>query len=926
MEFEVNANNVILKQIDQIESGEYNITECNFVFSNEYDGLTKIAVFTGENGDTYKITILNNKCEIPSELLTTSQIVQIGVYAYEVQGTEFVLRYSPMPTRFMIEKGSYVVNAVNMSRPTPTEVEQLQSQITHNANDIEDLQQNVSENTTAIENLQNDVGDIQTEQTEQNTKIQKNTDDIVAINQSIGTINTEIGEINQDINNLETNKADKSQLSVYSLITETGSQIELNINTTNYKMKSILKDKNGNAIFTSNEIDLPLESFVVSATYDNTTKEIVLTLQNGQTIRFSVADLVSGLVSEDDLQTILANYYTETQIDNLLNNKVDKIQGKGLSTEDFTTAEKTKLEGIEAEANKTIVDNELDNTSENPVQNKVIYEALSEKQTEINNLQTDVEDLRNASVKVTGTGTDITLNNTAKGRLLDIELKGQTSQVQLEGKNLALFSSMNVGTLTGTLENQIATINGTTANAMNTTFFLNNSDGVVLEANKTYVISVIMKGTVSGSGYRVIYFAGQNIGNVTSNTTRTFVYTPSENKTVKNFIFDLATNTSFTDFTIKVQIEEGSTATEYEQYCGGIPSPSPSFPQQIKNVTGNANVFKQNKNLALNDNPETPDSNYSSSGGGTTLVQYSNSENGYFTTNHRARNFGTLKAGTYTLSLSAKSRTEGGSGFTILTGIKGYADNIIAKASLSNNYSRFSYTFTITESKNFNVTFYNTLYWKDIQLEEGTTATSYVPHAEQNLPFTFEEGQFLADDEELQDNGIYNEWGEKIFDGTEEGWTYGVESGYSRFSIGVPEMKIGNNLAGLCNYFTNSHFVYTEGRVRFGWANKTVYFYCNATEFPDLATWKTWLTTHNVVIEYILENPTTIAYNSTQAAQYEAIKNARSYADKTIISSTSDEEGFDMYVEAIGDANKVMQSELQEIKSAVIALGGDLNV
>ena len=39
-----------------------------------------------------------------------------------------------------------------------------------------------------------------------------------------------------------------------------------------------------------------------------------------------------------------------------LNNKVDKVTGKGLSTNDFTTAEKTKLAGIEtgAEVNDTI--------------------------------------------------------------------------------------------------------------------------------------------------------------------------------------------------------------------------------------------------------------------------------------------------------------------------------------------------------------------------------------------------------------------------------------------------------------------------------------------------------------------------------------------------------------------------------------------
>ena len=60
-----------------------------------------------------------------------------------------------------------------------------------------------------------------------------------------------------------------------------------------------------------------------------------------------------------------------------LEEKVEKIEGKGLSANDYTTDEKNKLAGIQAEANKTIVDNALSNTSTNPVQNKVVQNALS---------------------------------------------------------------------------------------------------------------------------------------------------------------------------------------------------------------------------------------------------------------------------------------------------------------------------------------------------------------------------------------------------------------------------------------------------------------------------------------------------------------------------------------------------------------------
>ena len=62
-----------------------------------------------------------------------------------------------------------------------------------------------------------------------------------------------------------------------------------------------------------------------------------------------------------------------------LNKKVDKISGKGLSTNDYTTNEKNKLAGIDTGANKTIVDSSLSSSSTNPVQNKVVNSALNNK-------------------------------------------------------------------------------------------------------------------------------------------------------------------------------------------------------------------------------------------------------------------------------------------------------------------------------------------------------------------------------------------------------------------------------------------------------------------------------------------------------------------------------------------------------------------
>lgn len=73
---------------------------------------------------------------------------------------------------------------------------------------------------------------------------------------------------------------------------------------------------------------------------------------------------------------------------------VKQVAGKQLSTNDFTNEEKTKLAGLF----NTIVDGALSTTSENPVQNKVVQNAL--------NLKANYSDL--ATVAMSGSYRDLT--------------------------------------------------------------------------------------------------------------------------------------------------------------------------------------------------------------------------------------------------------------------------------------------------------------------------------------------------------------------------------------------------------------------------------------------------------------------------------------------------------------------------------------
>lgn len=86
--------------------------------------------------------------------------------------------------------------------------------------------------------------------------------------------------------------------------------------------------------------------------------------------RQRVANSVS-FVSMEGITAVITN--TLTAVDK----RVEKIPGKGLSTNDFDNAAKEKLAGIEAGANKTVTDSVLNADSTNPIQNKVVYGVLA---------------------------------------------------------------------------------------------------------------------------------------------------------------------------------------------------------------------------------------------------------------------------------------------------------------------------------------------------------------------------------------------------------------------------------------------------------------------------------------------------------------------------------------------------------------------
>lgn len=148
-----------------------------------------------------------------------------------------------------------------------------------------------SEIPTKVSELENDEGYITTETDPTVPNHVKNItqNDIISWNNK-----ADMSDI-PDVSDFVTKEV--NDLVNYTLKTNTGSLIDLEINQTTYVVTLSLKDQDGNTISTDT-IDLPLENVVVSGSYDETNQKIVLTLQSGDTVDIPVGALVSGLQSE----------------------------------------------------------------------------------------------------------------------------------------------------------------------------------------------------------------------------------------------------------------------------------------------------------------------------------------------------------------------------------------------------------------------------------------------------------------------------------------------------------------------------------------------------------------------------------------------------------------------------------------------------
>ena len=199
---------------------------------------------------------------------------------------------------------------------------------------------------------------------------------------------------------------------------EAGAEVNVQSNWTQTNTTADDYIKNKPDVYTKTEIDAKL----TSAMHYKGTVPTVADLPSGASVGdvYNVSDTGINYAWDgtgwDELSgvTDLSNYYTKTETNSLLDNKVDKVTGKGLSTNDFTNADKTKLDGIQAGAEVNVQSdwNQTDSSADDFIKNKPTIPTVPTKTSDLTNDGSDgtstyveADDL--ATVATTGSYNDL---------------------------------------------------------------------------------------------------------------------------------------------------------------------------------------------------------------------------------------------------------------------------------------------------------------------------------------------------------------------------------------------------------------------------------------------------------------------------------------------------------------------------------------
>lgn len=439
---------------------------------------------------------------------------------------------------------------------------------------------------------------------------------------------------------------------------------------------------------------------------------------------------------------ILTAQQALADVNNAGQTQTDRVQTAGeTAVRDIQTAQRTATGAIETaktEAVKTVQTEGATQTgkvtAEGEKQVQAVQVAAQEiiaDREQIQTNKTDIADLRQSkagAIVETAKGSVVQTADSAEAFMEEFKIFGKSEQMQTTGKNL-----ISTNTLETSVYNTLITDNEFIKN-MNT-----------LPRN----VELCFSGKVSKGKAPELWLYGESNAVLATFRVGSAVQI-KEGNVIKANLIGGESNTNTRTFT-ELQIEKGATATAYELYTGGKPSPSPDYPQEIKTnaengeinanvITGNLFPIDKFKKYEINNSAKQTTLNgdrISFTGKGTT-----GKEDMVFFLNKEADKL-SLPPGKYTLSFKSNKPYGGTNGentvemYLIVEKKSGTVYQSTGNAGKRTvdieDGDKMYFRFDINNNS-MSAEFY------DIMFNLGDTPLPYEPHAEQSLAIQTPDG------------------------------------------------------------------------------------------------------------------------------------------------------------------------------------------
>lgn len=495
----------------------------------------------------------------------------------------------------------------------------------------------------------------------------------------------------------------------------------------------------------------------------------------------------------------------------------------------------------------------------------------------IENIAPILDTLWEGLPKVTGEDTSLNLNNTKKGKT-KLTLKGNTYQETTTGKNLFnKDSGFELG-------------------------YIRASDGVFISENVSCIFNQYVP-VIANEKYKLTANTNlRNIALVYYDSTKTYISKEQASNTSTG-TFTIPANVSFAVFgfsynatttitqdiidELNIQLEQGTTATEYEKYTGGMASPNPDYPQEIEVVTGLNEVKVEGKNLCNGINQSVYLNQVVNicgvlSGNSGLYIPVNGGEYTISTTTTQTR---------YRVACSMVVPQDHPSTTEVYNGVNkdGTNDSITINTT--------GYNYLIVNATDITA----------IQVEKGSTATTYEAYKGQTYEVnlgsielckigTYKDQIYKS----LVDNNwyVHKEIGKVVLDGTNN--AFDSKSGQSgntyvyNATNFIPGPALTDTPLFIADKFIpkswNDRDNYLDSTIMFIYSSVTnlLFRFGTSSNITTLELANTWLTNNNVTLYGILATPTeTQITDTTLVNQLEAVWRANSYDNQTNVSQTN---------------------------------------